>query len=123
MIVLYDDRCGFCRWTASKIAAWDRRGRLRFAPIRSAEGKGRLGGMSRARRDGSWHLLTRDGHVVSGGAAVPLLLGELPGGTPLARVADALPRTTESAYRVVARRRAALGRLLHIDACDVPRER
>lgn len=123
MIVLYDDGCGFCRWSASKIAGWDRRRRLRFAPIRSAEGDARLGGMDPARRDGSWHLITRDGRVASAGAAVPFLLRELPGGTPLARVADVLPRSTDRAYRAVARRRDALGRLLHVDACDVPVER
>jgi predicted DCC family thiol-disulfide oxidoreductase YuxK len=123
VIVLYDDRCGFCRWLTSKIVAWDRTRRIRFAPIRSAEGEARLNGMDPVRRDGSWHLITRDGHVVSAGAAVPLLLRELPGGSPLARVADALPRVTDGAYRAVAHRRSALGRLLHVDACDVPTKR
>jgi predicted DCC family thiol-disulfide oxidoreductase YuxK len=122
-IVLYDDGCGFCRWSMSKIAAWDRPRRLRFAPIRSAEGEARLEGMDPARRGGSWHLITRDGRVASAGAAVPLLLRELPGGGPLAWVTEALPRTTERAYRAVARRRGELGRLLHVDACDVPTER
>ena len=123
MLVLYDDGCGFCRWSASKIAAWDQDRRIRFAPIRSAEGEARLEGMDAADRDSSWHLITREGRVASAGAAVPLLLRELPGGSPLARVADALPRSTDRAYRVVARRRVALGRLLHVDACDVPAER
>jgi predicted DCC family thiol-disulfide oxidoreductase YuxK len=121
--VLYDDGCGFCRWSASRIAVWDRTRRLHFVPIRSVEGDSRLGDMERARRDGSWHLITRGGRVASGGAAVSLLLRELPGGSPLARLADALPRTTDRAYRVVARRRGALGRILQVDACDVPVER
>jgi predicted DCC family thiol-disulfide oxidoreductase YuxK len=123
VIVLYDDGCGFCRWSASRIAAWDRPRRLRFAPIRGAEGEARLKGMDPVQRDGSWHLIARDGRVASAGAAVPLLLRELPGGGPLARVTDALPRTTERAYRAVARRRGKLGRLLHVDACDVLPER
>jgi predicted DCC family thiol-disulfide oxidoreductase YuxK len=123
MLVLYDDGCGFCRWSAAKIAARDRNRRLRFAPIRSAEGEARLDGMDPAKRDGSWHLITRDGRVASAGAAVPFLLRELPGGSPLAWAADALPRSTDRAYRAVARRRGALGRLLHIDACDVSAER
>jgi predicted DCC family thiol-disulfide oxidoreductase YuxK len=120
VLVLYDDGCGFCRWSASKIAAWDRHRRLRFAPIRSAEGDARLHGMDPARRDGSWHLIARDGRVTSAGAAVPLLLRELPGGSPLARLADVFPRAADRAYRAVARRRHALGRSLHVDACDVP---
>jgi predicted DCC family thiol-disulfide oxidoreductase YuxK len=123
VIVLYDDDCGFCRWSASKIAAWDRGQRLRLAPIRSAEGQSRLDGIDSVRRDDSWHLVTRDGRVASAGAAVPLLLRELPGGSPLARVADALPRTTERVYRAVARRRGLLGRLLHVDARDAHLER
>ena len=120
MIVLYDDRCGFCRWSASKIAAWDRTRRLRFAPIRSAEGEARLDAIDPTRRDDSWHLIARDGRVASAGAAVPLLLRELPGGKPLARVAGAVPRATDRAYRAVARRRDVLGRLLHVETCDVP---
>jgi predicted DCC family thiol-disulfide oxidoreductase YuxK len=123
VLVLYDDGCGFCRWSAAKIAAWDRRRRLRFAPIRSAEGETRLDRMDPARRNGSWHLITRDGRTHSAGPAVPFLLRELPGGRPLARLADALPRSTDRAYRAVARRRGALGRLLHVDACDVRAER
>jgi predicted DCC family thiol-disulfide oxidoreductase YuxK len=123
VLVLYDDGCGFCRWSASKIAAWDRNRRVRFAPIRSAEGEARSDGMDAAHRDGSWHLITRDGRVASAGAAVPFLLRELPGGSPLAWAANALPRSTDRAYRAVARRRVALGRLLHVDACDVPADR
>ena len=120
VLVLYDDRCGFCRWSASRIAAWDRSGRLGFAPIRGVVGEERLAGMDPARRDGSWHLITRDGRVASAGAAVPLLLRELPGGGPLSLIADALPRVTDRAYRAVARRHGGLGRLLRIDRCDVP---
>jgi predicted DCC family thiol-disulfide oxidoreductase YuxK len=123
VLVLYDDGCGFCRWSAAKVAAWDRGRTLRFAAIRSAEAGAALHGMDPAHRDGSWHVISRDGRVASAGAAVPWLLRELPGGSPLARIADALPRTTELAYRAVARRRGALGRLVHVDACDVPAER
>jgi predicted DCC family thiol-disulfide oxidoreductase YuxK len=118
--VFYDDGCGFCRWSASAIAAWGRTRRLRFAPIRSTEGRARLDGVDPARRDGSWHLITRGGSVVSAGAAVPFLLRELPGGRPLAWVAEAFPRTTDRVYRAVARRRRMLGRFLHADARDVP---
>jgi len=122
-LVLYDDRCGFCRWSVRKIASWDRTKRLRFAPIRSVEGEERLAGMDLGRRDESWHLITRDHRVVSAGSAVPELLGELPGGRPLARVAEALPRLTDRTYRVIARRRAVLGRLLRAERCEVPADR
>ncbi len=31
--VLYDEDCGFCRWSADKLRAWDTRRRLTFAAI------------------------------------------------------------------------------------------
>jgi predicted DCC family thiol-disulfide oxidoreductase YuxK len=123
VLVFYDDCCGFCRWSASVVAHWDRRRRLHFAPIRGDEGDARLAHMDAVQRDGSWHVITREGRVASAGAAVPLLLRELPGGTPLARASETFPRTTDRAYRAVARRRGTLGRLLRVDACRVPTER
>jgi predicted DCC family thiol-disulfide oxidoreductase YuxK len=123
VVVLYDDGCGFCRWAASRVARWDQRQHLTLAPIRGPEGDARLGQLDSARRDGSFHVITRDGHIASAGAAVPFLLRELPGGTPLAGIADAFPRTTDRVYRAVARRRGPLGRLMHVDECRVPSER
>ncbi len=41
-IVLYDEDCGFCRWTADKLRGWDRRRRLTFAPIQSSRGQALL---------------------------------------------------------------------------------
>ena len=40
--VLYDEDCGFCRWTADKLRGWDRRRRLPFAPIQSPRGQALL---------------------------------------------------------------------------------
>jgi predicted DCC family thiol-disulfide oxidoreductase YuxK len=121
--VFYDADCGFCRWSAAWIARWDRARRLYFAPIQGAEAQTRLAGIDAVRRDGSWHLISRDEHIVSAGAAVAPLLRELPGGRAPAWVASAFPRTTDRAYRAVARRRGSLGRLLRVDACAVPAER
>jgi predicted DCC family thiol-disulfide oxidoreductase YuxK len=123
MLVLYDDDCGFCRWSASALARWDRRRRLRFAAIRSDEGATRLAAMDATGRDGSWHVITREGAVTSAGAAVPVVLRALPGGRPLARAAETFPRTTERSYRAVARRRASLGKLLRVEACPAPTDR
>ena len=123
MLVFYDEDCGFCRWSASALAYWDRRRRLRFASIRSEEGDARLAELDEAQRDGSWHVIAREGHVASAGAAVPLVLRELPSGRSLARAAETFPRTTERAYRAVARRRRALGRLLRLETCRVPTDR
>jgi hypothetical protein len=50
--------------------------------------------------------------VVSAGAAVPELLRLLPGGSPLAALAELSPAATERLYQAVARRRAAFAKLV-----------
>jgi predicted DCC family thiol-disulfide oxidoreductase YuxK len=53
-----------------------------------------------------------DGSILSAGAAAPPLLRTLPGGAPLARLLERMPRTVERAYRCVAANRGRLGGLL-----------
>ena len=113
--LLYDADCGFCRWSASKILAWDRRGRLRAIPLRGAEADALLPGMNRERRFASWHLVTGD-EIHSGGAAVAPLARLLPG-APIAVVAEFAPAITDRAYRWVARHRERLGRALGERTC------
>src|SRR5207245_9789881 len=38
-VILYDQDCGFCKWSLDKILAWDRSKRLRAVPIQSDEGE------------------------------------------------------------------------------------
>ena len=110
--LLYDADCGFCRWSAAKVIAWDRRAALRLVALQDrAQSERLLGAMSEDARMASWHLVI-DGQVRSGGEAVPALLRRLPGGRPLAALAAALKPLTNLAYRLVARRRSLLGRLL-----------
>jgi predicted DCC family thiol-disulfide oxidoreductase YuxK len=118
-VLLYDAECGFCRWSVAKIMAWDRRGRIRPVPLQNEEADRLLADMPREERMASWHLATPDGRVTSAGAAVPGLMRLLPAGTPLALVAQALPRTTDRMYSWVARNRGRLGRRLGPAACDV----
>jgi predicted DCC family thiol-disulfide oxidoreductase YuxK len=117
--VVYDDDCGFCRWSAERLRTWDRRGALRFVTLRSAEAGDLLAPVPVDRRPLSWHLVTDDGRVWSAGAAVPKVLELLPGGGPLATVAATMPDITEATYAAVARRRSTLGRLLGRRACAV----
>ena len=116
-IVLYDEDCGFCRWTADKLRGWDRRRRLTFAPIQSSRGQALLRTVRADERLRSAHAVTPTGQVRSGGAAVAPVLRELPGGRPLAVVAEAMPRVTDRAYRWMARRRTWLGARLGTAAC------
>ncbi len=117
-ILLYDADCGFCRWSATRILAWDRTHRLRAVPLQSEEADQLLHAVEPERRPDSWHLVVPGG-VFSGGAAVSPLARLLPRGAPLARLAETSPRLTDRAYRWVASHRDELGRALGTRACAV----
>jgi predicted DCC family thiol-disulfide oxidoreductase YuxK len=120
--VLYDDDCGFCKWSLDKVLAWDRRGRLRPVAIQSDEGQGLLAEVPEAERLDSWHLVTPSGQVRSAGDAAEPLARLLPGGRPIARLVATFPGTTERAYRFVAGHRDRLARLVGVDAsCQLRR--
>lgn len=121
-IVIYDDDCAFCKWSLDKVLAWDRRRRLRPVPIQSEEGGELLADMSEAERLESWHLVLPSGEVHSAGDAAAPLADVLPGGRLLAALFRAFPGATDRAYRLVARNRGRLARLLRIDAsCELRR--
>jgi predicted DCC family thiol-disulfide oxidoreductase YuxK len=120
--LLYDQDCGFCRWSVDKILAWDRHGRIRAVSLRSDEADGLLHDVDPRMRMDSAHLVSAEGRVYSAGALVDPLLRLLTGGRPFAVIAGALPGTTERAYRLVARNRHRLGRLLGTSACAVDPE-
>ena len=117
-VVFYDADCGFCRWSAARLHDWDRGGRLRFATIQGAEADHRLAVLDARARFGSWHLVEGD-RIWSAGAAVGRILRYLPGGGPLAGVAETFPDETEGAYRMVARHRIQIGRALGARACAI----
>lgn len=110
--LLYDAECGFCRWAADKILAWDVHHRLRPVALQDPEADRLLKGMDSERKMGSWHLVTADGRVRSSGAAIPELMRMLPGGLPLALIARLAPGPTEAAYGAVSIHRHGLARLL-----------
>ena len=118
-VILFDNDCGFCRWSLSKLLAWDRHGRLRPVALQSEQADDFLMGMDRERKMASWHLVAPDGRTYSGGEAVPHLARLLPAGAPIAAVASTFPRTVDRAYRWVARHREPLGRVLGERACAV----
>jgi predicted DCC family thiol-disulfide oxidoreductase YuxK len=121
-VILYDEDCGFCKWSLDKILVWDRSKRLRPVPIQSPEGERLLAGFDPETRLDSWHLVRSDGTLFTAGAAAEPLARNLPGGRPLAFFFRAFPRFTERAYRFVADRRDRWARLLRIDAnCTVRR--
>jgi predicted DCC family thiol-disulfide oxidoreductase YuxK len=117
--ILYDDDCGFCRWSVDVVLRWDRRRELLAVPIASAEGTSLLSEVPERRRLESWHLRDPDGEIRSAGAAIPALLRLLPGGGPLGALAARMPRTVERLYALVARNRSRLGRVVGRKACSV----
>ena len=121
-IVLYDQDCGFCKWSLDKILAWDRAKRLRPAAIQSEEGKRLLAAVDPKVRLDSLHLVNDDGKLFSAGAAVEPLARILPWGRPLAAVFGAFPGLTQRAYGYVATHRNRWAGLLRIDAnCELRR--
>jgi predicted DCC family thiol-disulfide oxidoreductase YuxK len=71
-----------------------------------------LSGMPAEQRMASWHLISDDGSVHSGGAAFAPLLRLVPGGELPARALDGVPALADVGYRAVAGRRSFLGRLI-----------
>jgi predicted DCC family thiol-disulfide oxidoreductase YuxK len=109
-IVLYDGECGFCKWLLATFLRWDRSQRLRPLALQSAAATKRLAELDADDRLASWHLISPEGERRSGGAAIPVLLRLLPGGSPLAAPFSRFPGITNRAYRWVARNRSHLSR-------------
>ena len=81
--MLYDEDCGFCKWSLDKILAWDRSHKLRPVPIQSEEGQRLLAAVPEEQRLDSWHLVEPwDGELRRrcGGAALRSLAGRAPAG-------------------------------------------
>lgn len=109
-VLLYDDECGFCRWSLDRIMSWDRRGRLRPVPLQDPEAAELLRTVDPAERMESWHLIVGD-HVYSGGEAVAPLTRLLPFGAPAALVAKTFPRVVNAWYEWVAENRGRFSKL------------
>ena len=111
-VLLYDDDCGFCRWSVAWVLRRDRRGSFDVAPIQSRAGDELLAGIDPERRLESWHLALPDGQVHSAGAGFAPLARLVGRWSQLARLAERFPRGADAAYRLVAGRRGIFGRLV-----------
>ncbi|MGH2926379.1 MAG: thiol-disulfide oxidoreductase DCC family protein [Solirubrobacterales bacterium] len=109
-LVLYDSRCGFCKWLLAGFLRWDRAGRLRPIALQRAEAGDLLADLAPAERTATWHLISPGGTRRSGGAAIPALLRLLPGGRLGAPAFERLPGLTDRGYRWVAEHRTGLSR-------------
>lgn len=109
MFVLYDNDCGFCRW--SVVQAVKRAPSLLPVAIQSNEGQRLLEPLAPDSRLTSAHTVGFGG-VHSGGDAVTDVLGELRRATLLYKIARALPALTRLSYKVIAGNRTTLSRFV-----------
>ncbi|HEX2295603.1 MAG TPA: DUF393 domain-containing protein [Actinomycetota bacterium] len=120
-VVLYDADCGFCTWVVDRIAARVEAGAVEIVPLQSPRADRLLGGrVDEQTKWESWHLVEPGGAVYSGGDALPRVLRHVKGGRTAGRLAARFPRAATAAYRVVARNRDRLGRVVRADRCRVP---
>ncbi len=110
--VLYDQDCGFCRWSLGVVLRADRRLRLRPVALQTAEADALLADIPSEQRLASWHLISPAGARESAGAALPVLVGLLPGGSLPAAGLARVPDLDERGYRWVAGHRTWFGRLI-----------
>lgn len=115
--LLYDADCGFCTRAARAIARLDRGGQLTLAPIVSAAGNLLLGDLPEAERLDSWHLVEASGRRSSADTAVGPLCRLLPPLAWLAPLVEAIPGPVDRAYRLIARNRGTLSRLVGAYRC------
>ncbi len=112
LLLFYDADCGWCRWSVARVIALDRRARVRPEPIQGQAGARLLSDLPPDARLASAHLVTPDGRRHSGGDAAAPLAAALPLVAPLAPLLRAAPGAARAAYRLIAERRARLGRLV-----------
>ena len=120
--VIYDNDCGFCRWSLALLLNLDREA-LRPLPLGTPEADYLLHDLAPEERNSSWHLVIDPPGVdqlsfdtaptrFSAGAAFPAALRLLPRGRRLAFLVARVPAPTEGAYRWVADHRTLLGRFV-----------
>lgn len=120
--MIYDDDCGFCRWSLAVVLSLDH-GALRPLPLGTAEADYLLHDLPLEERNASWHVvidppgpeqLSFDAAPArfSAGAAFVPALRVLPRGRRLALLVARIPGPTRRGYRWVAGHRTLLGRFV-----------
>ena len=121
VILFYDAGCPGCRLFARIFLAADREGRIRTAPLDSAEADRVLAGMPERQRFGSYHLVAGD-RVASGAAGMGPLLEQASLLRPLGRLvrrSRAARAVAAGAYRFAARHRGRIAGV--VPRVDLPR--
>lgn len=122
-LMLYDGECGFCSWSVQQ-ALRLARGQLAAEPLQAPGVLARYGIPQKAAML-SLHVVTPDGKLHRGGAAIRMVLRELAWLWP-ADYLWYLPGFAwlmDRAYDAAARHRHRLGRWLGLSACRLPEAR
>ncbi len=88
--LVYDGGCGLCTLGKDLVKALDWRRRIRPVPLQDPESARLLAGMDEAQRWASFHVVA-DGRVASRGDGVLEVLGVLPMGRGIPRLAAEVP--------------------------------
>lgn len=112
-VLLYDVGCRVCRFVARTIVRLDRDGELAVLPLQDPDAEPLLARLPEGERLASWRLVRPDGSLVGYGAGLPELLLALRRTRTLGRLLAVVPvRLLDAAYRLVARNRRSIGRLV-----------
>lgn len=111
--IYYDNDCGFCRRMTRVALHIDNHQGRRLLPkaLQHPESEADLFPLSAEQRFASWHLITSDGTVYSGGAAFAALARIWGHTGPLTRAIESNARAVERCYGWVASNRVLFGRL------------
>lgn len=112
MTVFYDGECGFCKLCVALLLQWDRRHRLYPMTIQEPEAQRLLASIPADERLLSAHVRTEGGAILSGADGAPAVLGQLPGGRPLAVLARIAMPLARLVYRLLTSARPAIGSIL-----------
>lgn len=112
-MLLYDADCRLCRFVARLVARIDIRSELAVLPLQDLEAASLLESLTAEERLDSWRLALPDGSLPGYGAGLVALAGSLRATRPLRRALGALPAgALDTAYRLGARHRSRIGRLV-----------
>ena len=109
-MLIYDDQCDFCRRWSGRFARWTRRHSVRLVPLSDDRARA-LTGKTQVELERAMHLVTAEGAVFVGAAAVRELLALVPWGW-VPRTAFRIPgamRMADRVYVFVASRRQRSG--------------
>lgn len=118
MTVFYDAECGFCKVCVALLLQWDRRRRLYPMTIQEPEAQCLLASIPADERLLSAHVRTEGGAVLSGADGAPAVLGQLPGGRPLAALTTVAMPLARLVYRLVTAGRPAIGSIFPAAWCS-----